>query len=173
MPDKSYKLYKITNTINGKVYVGYTQKTLAQRFSQHKCRAITARKNTRLFNAIRKYGIKNFQIELVVESDNKQWILNVMEPHYIRFWNTQDSEIGYNMSSGGDCPIQSEETRKKLRAKKVSLETRQKISKSRLGSKNPYLAEYNRQNNKNRKQNQTGALEGKRDSKTGKIVGKE
>ena len=64
------KIYKITNKINGKVYVGQTTKTLKERFEKH-CWG-TTKKDSYHFNmaikkAIKKYGKENFTIELIEE----------------------------------------------------------------------------------------------------------
>lgn len=57
-------VYKITNSVNNKIYIGCTIKTLKQRFSMH-FRQRKAHKNTLLSRAIIKHGIQNFIIELI------------------------------------------------------------------------------------------------------------
>lgn len=63
------RIYIIRNTINSKVYVGQTKKTLSNRFSNHKS---AARHNGDyiLGKAMRKHGIENFYIELIEECEN-------------------------------------------------------------------------------------------------------
>ena len=59
-------IYKITNDINQKVYIGKTTKSLEKRWQEHKQAAYRGRdKNRPLYNAIRKYGEQYFSIELV------------------------------------------------------------------------------------------------------------
>jgi group I intron endonuclease len=61
------KIYKITNTVNQKIYVGCTIKSIDERFQEHKSRAKVAKYKSKLYNSINKYGIENFTIELVIE----------------------------------------------------------------------------------------------------------
>jgi group I intron endonuclease len=129
-------IYKITNLINGKLYIGQTTTTIEKRFKQHIYKYSTNSKYKTIINqAIKKYGKENFQIEIIdVGADinelnlkEKKWIveLNTIMPH------------GYNMTTGGDRYVMSEETKEKLRksstGKKVSDETRKKQSKSHMG----------------------------------------
>ena len=65
---ETYKIYKITNKINGHFYIGYTKLSLQKRFNLH-TKATTTKMPIVL--AIKKYGIDNFIIELLYEFDNK------------------------------------------------------------------------------------------------------
>lgn len=89
-------IYKITNIINGKVYIGQTIQSIESRWEQHK-RSSTY-KNYALYYAMRKYGIDNFKIEMVEECDNKE--LNDKEIKWISFYNSYHD--GYNMTLGGN-----------------------------------------------------------------------
>ena len=64
------KIYKITNKINGKIYVGQTTKSLNERFQKH-CWGTTQNDkyhlNMAIKKAIKKYGKENFAIELIEE----------------------------------------------------------------------------------------------------------
>lgn len=55
-------IYKITNLINDKVYIGQTTTTINNRWSQHKTHKD---KRSHLRSALDKYGIENFKIEEV------------------------------------------------------------------------------------------------------------
>lgn len=90
-----YKVYKIVNKVNGKYYIGMTKQTLIKRFSQHKQNAKMG-KNTYLYNAIRKYGNDNFEIELLLECSNKEECCN-LEIEYI-----SKNKNGYNLAPGGE-----------------------------------------------------------------------
>lgn len=61
-----FKIYKITNLINGNIYIGYTKQTLQSRFNQH-----SRSSKMVISRAIKKYGINNFKIELMHEFDAK------------------------------------------------------------------------------------------------------
>lgn len=61
-------IYKILNSINSKVYVGKTTLTLEQRFKEHKSDSKKELLSKRpLYNAMKKYGISAFYIELIEE----------------------------------------------------------------------------------------------------------
>lgn len=55
-------IYKITNKINGKVYIGQTTDSLSRRKSGH-IQAATSGSKSKLYSAMRKYGVENFEFE--------------------------------------------------------------------------------------------------------------
>lgn len=90
-------IYQITNQINGKVYVGKTENSIEKRFKEHCLEASKNRSEKRpLYAAMRKYGIENFQIELLEETD-------IPEEREV-FWIEQKRSFknGYNATLGGD-----------------------------------------------------------------------
>lgn len=91
-----YKIYTITNKINGKIYIGCTQVELQRRFRQH-CNE--KRKNTILKSAIKKYGVDNFTIALI-ETVSDREIMFTREIYWIAHYNT--TKLGYNMMVGGN-----------------------------------------------------------------------
>ena len=95
-------IYKITNIITNKIYIGRTRKTIQERFLAH-CYAAQQNKAKRLKiqNSIRKYGSENFTIELVYEcQDEAEYATK--EQEYIKLYNSTDPNIGYNVHEGGD-----------------------------------------------------------------------
>lgn len=92
-------VYKITNLITGKLYIGQTVQTLEQRWKQHLV-FVNRNKNTKLSNAIRKYGPQSFIIELIEEAPDQQ-TLNEREQYWIKYYSALNSTIGYNMTKGG------------------------------------------------------------------------
>ena len=105
------RIYKITNNINGKLYIGQTIYPLSYRYTNHLSDARNGR-GYAMASAIRKYGQNNFKIELVEECDEDQ--LNDLEVKYIKQYNSVTPN-GYNLTHGGDdCwnrrePFNSEE----------------------------------------------------------------
>jgi group I intron endonuclease len=93
----TFKIYKITNTINGKGYVGFTSQSVSKRFNQH-CHQ---RRKSLLYHAIQKYGAAVFTIETLFESPDKEHTLSQMEEKFIREHHTHVSEHGYNLNYGG------------------------------------------------------------------------
>ena len=61
-------IYKITNLINNKIYIGKTNRTIEERFKEH-CNEYKKERSEKrpLYNAMNKYGIENFKIEQIEE----------------------------------------------------------------------------------------------------------
>jgi group I intron endonuclease len=80
---KNGKIYKITNNVNSKLYIGSTVRTLNKRFSDHKCGARKQYFKFPLYEEIRKIGQDNFKIELIenYECDTKDE-LNAREEYW-------------------------------------------------------------------------------------------
>lgn len=108
-------IYKATNLLNGKVYIGQTTNSLKYRKEQHIREAKCAkRKSVYFHNAINKYGEVNFSFE---EIDSAETIdeLNEKEQYWIKFYHSTDKRYGYNLDSGGlNGREKSEETKKKI-----------------------------------------------------------
>ena len=136
-------IYKITNIVNGKIYVGQTVRTLEERKQQHIRVAKSGHKN-HLYNAMRKYGIENFKFEKICDVDNIE-DLNILERYYIAKYNCIKG--GYNMVDGGDNNIMFVDDVKKKHAERMrSKETRSKISQSmkQYRKENPFTEEHKR-----------------------------
>lgn len=118
-------IYKATNLVNGKVYVGQTVNTLKYRKEQHWREAICpSRKNVHFHNALLKYGIDNFEFEIIDRARDVDE-LNKKESYWISYYNSTDSRYGYNKDSGGKSGgFKSQETKEK-----IGLTTREKWSR--------------------------------------------
>lgn len=91
-------IYKITNNVNNKVYIGQTIQTIKERFYQHcatKCSESVL--NMAIHKAIKKYGKSNFTIEVIEEVDKDS--LNDREKFWIEYYNSYNN--GYNSTRGG------------------------------------------------------------------------
>lgn len=99
-------IYKITNLINNKIYIGQSI-DCQRRWAEHKRAGQinpNSVKNKRDYNlpihcAIRKYGIKNFQFEVIEECERN--VLDVKEQYWIGFYKSNLKDIGYNLTIGG------------------------------------------------------------------------
>lgn len=92
-------IYKATNLLDGKIYVGQTSRTLNQRMSEH-----LANNRTSYFDrALKKYGINNFKIEIIDKAETKEE-LDRKERYYIEFFNSKVPN-GYNITDGGEGQI--------------------------------------------------------------------
>ena len=96
-------IYKITNIINNKIYIGQTWTTEPQRWQNHIWHAQNNTNNDSpyLCNAIRKYGKENFIRKIIDTSDSVEE-LNNKEIYYIKLFNSTNPDIGYNICLGGD-----------------------------------------------------------------------
>ena len=91
-------IYKITNKLNNKVYIGQTIQKPIERFYQHcakKCDKYIL--NMVIHKAIFKYGKDNFTFEVIEEVPKQQ--LNEREEYWIKYYNSYTD--GYNSTKGG------------------------------------------------------------------------
>jgi group I intron endonuclease len=102
-------IYKITNLINGKCYIGQTRRSLEVRWKRHKYdnKACVALKR-----AIDKHGYNSFKVEKIDEAQSIEE-LNKLEINYIKKYDCIAPK-GYNLRIGGSSPKISEETRVKM-----------------------------------------------------------
>lgn len=92
-------IYKIENTVNGKVYVGQT-KDLKRRKTSHFCDLRYNRHhNCHLQNAFNKYGENAFRFEVIEYCH--ETLLNSREAYWVNILHAQEPEAGYNIIDGG------------------------------------------------------------------------
>jgi len=128
-------IYKITNTINGKVYIGQTQKDDPSYFGSGKI----------IRCAVKKYGCDNFIKEVIEECSSKEE-LDEREIYWIEFYDSTNRNVGYNITKGGgggdtftnnpDKEIirnKFKENSGNRKGVSLSEETRQRISEGRKG----------------------------------------
>ena len=151
-------IYKITNLIDGKVYVGQTRQKLRRRLNQHK--NAEGQSISAIDGAIKKYGWKNFKAEVLEECPCE--MLNEREKFWIEKFDCM-SPKGYNLTSGGDGGyIRTEETLEKMRlaneGRTLSEETRAKISAANQGENNHF---YGKKHTEESKAKMSAAQKGK------------
>ena len=145
-------IYKATNIINNKCYIGQTTKTLDTRKKQHLYAAEKKNSNFHFHNAIRKYGKENFKWETLEKIKEKE-IITERESYWINYYDSYNN--GYNSTEKGQqnpmlsekvikkhlAAVQSEQFKNKLRIKntgrRLSKETRKKLSNQKKGIRNP------------------------------------
>ena len=113
-----YSIYKITNKVNEKLYIGFTNKIPLKRFQNHCSSAFKNNSQYEIHKALRKYGKFNFVFEILYQSYDNKHTLKVVEKHFIREFNSHyQNGHGYNMTYGGNGSIgyrHSTETKKKI-----------------------------------------------------------
>jgi group I intron endonuclease len=140
-------IYKITNSINNKVYYGQTKSKLPNaRWNRHKY-SVNIGCKVPIHCAMRLYGVENFKFEIVYYCNTLEE-LNSKEIELISLNNTLCPN-GYNVMKGGDNYERTEEHKRKIgdahRGKKKSLEHIEKMSLTRKGVKRgPFTEEHKR-----------------------------
>lgn len=120
MNDNYGVIYKITNNLNGKIYIGQT-KNFNRRINEYKHRS--KKKdccNYHILEVMHDIGFDNFKYEIIDYTTDKD-DANIKESLWISEYNSNDSQYGYNMSSGYRGTL--------------SNITKQKMHKSHIGCK--------------------------------------
>lgn len=112
------KIYMLENYANGKVYIGQTIQRMKVRLNSH----FNTSRSPMIHNALNKYGRDGFKINILCECSSKEE-LNKMEKYYIKYYDSTNRSIGYNISSGGDGTFGYRHTQ----------ESKDKMSKTRKG----------------------------------------
>jgi len=111
-------IYKITNTVTKKAYVGQTSTSLRQRWREHQSDARSKiRSHPYLHHAIRKYGPESFTIE-VIDSALLKEDLDAKEQEWIVRLCTMDKQYGYNCTGGGGACVHGPNSRAKIKGVK-------------------------------------------------------
>jgi group I intron endonuclease len=91
-------IYMATNNITKLSYIGFTSCQLNHRIKEHQYDS--NRSDTHFYRAAKKYGWNSFDWYILYESWDKEHCLNVMEPYFIKEYDTYEN--GYNSTFGGD-----------------------------------------------------------------------
>ena len=124
-------IYKISNSINNKVYIGQTIRPIEERFKRHINDAINNILDTHFARAIRKYGAENFHIEEIDIADNQEE-LNLKEQYWIRYFDSINN--GYNET---DALYKCGGNTYKSKSEEDIIKITEKIKQSKIGGKNP------------------------------------
>lgn len=125
-------VYKITNLINQKCYVGITN-NIKKRWIQHKSYK-GKKENKPLYSAFKKYGISNFKFEVIEEGISSPKVLGDKERYYIKFYKSHITQKGYNVTWGGERCQFDANPRTKLTVEDV-IKIRKIYSECKIGVK--------------------------------------
>lgn len=162
-------LYKILNKNTGKAYIGQTINKPEIRFNYHTSRLKKGtHDNEYLQRSFNKHGINSFMFYTILKTDDLE-SLNLYEEQFIKILRATDRNFGYNIRPGGNNSKLSEETKRKIglagmgrpktenqinilierskgnnwgslaKGKKVSNESKQKMSLAKQGVENSHL----------------------------------
>ncbi|MBQ9479005.1 MAG: GIY-YIG nuclease family protein [Selenomonadaceae bacterium] len=139
---RSMVVYLITNTVNGKKYVGQTARPLGQRIREHTISEYP------IGCAMRKYGRENFTVEILAEGNTIEELCE-LERFYISTHNTTDPECGYNLTEGGEHIAgwhHTDQARANISAalagKPFTEEHKEALRQANLGENNPMYGKH-------------------------------
>jgi group I intron endonuclease len=145
--NKKSVVYCAVNQVNNKIYIGLTSQILKRRIATHICKSKNPQNNY-FHNALNTHGKDSFKWYVLYQSNDINQ-LKEKETFYINEFKSNDREKGYNLSTGGECPVFNQESCEKISkkakernlngennpfyGKKHSEETRKHLSKIRKG----------------------------------------
>lgn len=150
----NYKIYKYTNLINGKIYIGQTCRSIKKRAGKD---GIHYQGCAHFYRAIQKYGWNNFICEIIIDQLSQDEA-NYWEEYYITSLKSYDYNYGYNIAFGGlnkTMPDSSrllisqkakvrylDPTQNPMYGKKHNETTKNIMSEKKLGDKNPFYGKH-------------------------------
>ena len=140
-------IYEYRNNLNGMVYIGQSSDFMGRKRS-HRWLSLNGDENSYIHRAMRKYGEENFTISVVERCE-----VDKLDDREIYWINERKcmSPDGYNLSTGGNRPIMSEESRQKISNARKGMvftdEHRKNLSLSHMG-KSPTLEQREKQREK-------------------------
>ncbi len=146
-------IYKVTNTVNGKIYIGkWMGKSIQTRWNKHVADARLSRGCPLLGAAIRKYGPEGFVVEEICLALSRE-ALSELEKMCIAQYHSCERKFGYNLTRGGDGAAlgelnpmwgktHTEEVKAQLRTLRLgstqTADTKRKISEASRGERNGF-----------------------------------
>lgn len=151
-------IYKITNIVNGKVYIGQTisKKGFKGRYSfsgngiervyryYSWCKSIGRYNNKHLLSSIIKYGICAFKVDEIFDVAFSENELNIKEECWIKFYDCRNKDKGYNSQIGGDNHSPNKDSVNQMRNTLIG---------KFIGNKNPFFGKKHTNETKNRMSN--------------------
>lgn len=178
-PEAFNCIYVWRNKVNGKTYVGKTKK-LHKRRNKH----LNAKDNSYFHNSLRKCGVEDYQLAVIVKDVPTEEELNENERYYIKILNSlYKNDKGYNCSDGGEggknnyagkTEEEMTEIKRKrsevLKGKKHSEETKGKISEAMKGKKHSEETKRKLSETKKGKNNPNYGKKGENSSNLGSLI---
>lgn len=109
---ETYEVYKLTNLVNNKIYIGCTTQGSGSRFQRHIYKANNG-SDYPLHQAIREFGADKFKLD-ILEFCNNEDEMQTREVFYITNFSSTNPEIGYNVRPGGGIHRHTDESKQKI-----------------------------------------------------------
>lgn len=146
----TYSIYRITNLINDKKYIGWTSRDPNRRYKEHTSGWKMSLQEPSLISlAVDKYGKDNFRMEILYQSIDYEHSRQI-ETTFITENNSLSYTLGgwgYNIDLGGKGHKRSKETvdkwKEKMDGRPKSEEHKKNMSKSKRGKNNPMYGKTN------------------------------
>ncbi len=136
-------LYRITNQLNGKVYIGQSNKE-TERWRQHKYFVRREKPRQYIHRAMAKYGVENFVYEVIAMCKTLE-DADELEIQLIVRYDSRNKEKGYNISPGADLVWNRglPKEQQPMYGKKQSVYQKQRVSETHAGIKGtPHTKEW-------------------------------
>ena len=144
MEEKNFYIYKHTNLINNKIYIGQTCQKPENRWGIEGKNYIN---NSEFYNDIKKYGWNNFSHEILYSNLSLKEA-DQIEIDLIKKYDSTNKDKGYNRDKGGHNSLHSEATKRKMRINQLgeknsffkhkhTEETKKLISEALKGENHP------------------------------------
>ncbi len=127
-------IYKITSP-SGKIYIGQTWNWTKRQYNYSN---LECKKQKKLYNSLKKYGWNNHKVEFLITFD--ETVLQTELDNQEIYWWKHYIDLGFNMLNTkypGSRGKHSQETKKKMKNRTVSIEMRLRISNKLKGRKLP------------------------------------
>lgn len=85
------QIYKITNKLNGKIYIGKDERSKQEYYGS----------GILIVRAIKLYGKDSFKKDIIAEVEGREELCK-QEIYWITYYNSTDRQVGYNITKGGD-----------------------------------------------------------------------
>lgn len=164
-PQKRWVIYKHTNLINDKVYIGQTcASPVIKRWGKE---GQGYERQPVFWKDIQRYGWNNFKHEIIEDNIFDIKTANLREQYWIKYYNSMNPQRGYNQNAGGkESGFLSEETKERISLSLTQYyqtqegkNTAKEHSLQMLGNKNPMYGQHRTQAEKDSlSKNRTGQL---------------
>ena len=140
-------VYKITNNITGDFYIG-SSKNIKNRWTQHKSPSIWSHHpNSKLYKDMAQYGLNNFSIEIIEETDNlkerEQYWIEQLKPIYNKYRAIGLDYKEYYNTNKDKIQTRCKENMRKYRQTENGKENNRKSARKSMKRYNNQLCLYN------------------------------